>query len=328
MMKLFKLHLLCLLLLVFPLSACGQSTPIQPSTTESDWSYIFTDSSGAEVTLTRKPATVAVLFSSYAEIWTLAGGTVSVTVGESIDRGFVARDTPLVDSGAGKTIDLELLLAAQPDFIIGSADLEAQADACRIMSEAGIPAALFQVDTFEDYLSMLKICTDITGNEAAYAEHGTVVADEIARITSSVERHLSENPNEKRDFLLIRAGSQYSATKAKRAPDNFVCVMLDELGGHNIADEATLLLDGLSLEEILLQDPEHIFLTTMGSEDAAKAYIEDLFRQDGWSSLDAVKTGRYTFLPKELFHYKPNARWADAYACLAELLYPELNWNA
>ena len=30
------------------------------------------------------------------------------------------------------------------------------------------------------------------------------------------------------------------------------------------------------------------------------------------------------FLEKELFHFKPNARWAEAYELLAKLLYPEL----
>ena len=78
------------------------------------------------------------------------------------------------------------------------------------------------------------------------------------------------------------------------------------------------------LEEILLQDPDHIFLTTMGSEEAAKAYIGDLFLQDGWNRLTAVQNGQYTFLPKELFHFKPNARWAEAYEILAQTLYPEL----
>jgi iron complex transport system substrate-binding protein len=133
------------------------------------------------------------------------------------------------------------------------------------------------------------------------------------------------NGSEAKEILFIRAGSQYSATKAKRAPDHFACIMLDQLGSHNVADDAAILLDGLSLEEILLRDPDYIFLTTMGNEDAAKAYIGDLFLQEGWSSLTAVQKGCYTFLPKDLFHFKPNARWAEAYGVLAQTLYPELN---
>lgn len=305
------------LILAMLLSACGAG----PAVSEGNLSYTFTDSTGTRITLTEKPETVAVLFSSYAEIWTLAGGSVAVTVGESVERGFVPADVKLVDEGAGKTIDYELLLAAQPDFVIGSADIAAQAEVCQTLASRGIPCALFRVDTFEEYLSMLKICTDITGNPAAYETYGTAVQARIANLKNAVGE-LAADP---KNILFIRAGSQYSATKAKRAPDNFVCTMLDELGSHNIADDAAILLDGLSLEHILLQNPDYIFLTTMGSEDAATQYIEDLFAQDGWKDLTAVKNGDYTFLPKELFHFKPNARWAEAYDLLAELLYPELN---
>lgn len=318
MRRSFSILLLCLALL---LSACTA----QPKNTASDdWSCTFTDSTGATITLTQKPETVAVLFSSYAEIWILAGGTVSVTVGESIVRGFAAEGTPLVDEGAGKAIDCELLLAAQPDLIIGSADIAAQVEACQIMAKNGIPTALFRVDTFDEYLDMLKICTDITRNANAYKQHGTAVANQIDTILSTVDAHLV-NGAETKNILFIRAGSQYSATKAKRAPDNFVCTMLDELGAYNIANDAAVLLDTLSLEEILLRDPDYIFLTTMGSEEAAINYIQDLFSQEGWNDLIAVKTGSYTFLSKEMFHFKPNAQWAEAYRTLAQLLYPELN---
>lgn len=294
------------------------SCSVQPISEEKQIS--FTDSMNHLVSLDKTPETVAVLFSSYAEIWNLAGGMVSVTVGESVERGFAPLETPLVDDGAGKTIDMELLLAAQPDFVIGSADIDAQVEACGLLRQAGIPAALFRVDTFSDYLSMLKTCTQITGDAQAYETHGTAVKGRIDEILAAAQTQQSQQ----KDILFIRAGSQYSSTKAKRAPDNFVCIMLDELGAHNIADEAEVLLDGLSLEEILLQDPDHIFLTTMGSEQAAVSYIGELFSQDGWKELTAVKQEHYTFLEKELFHFKPNARWAEAYESLAKLLYPEL----
>ena len=294
------------------------SCSVQPISEEKQIS--FTDSMNHLVSLDKTPETVAVLFSSYAEIWNLAGGMVSVTVGESVERGFAPLETPLVDDGAGKTIDMELLLAAQPDFVIGSADIDAQVEACGLLRQAGIPAALFRVDTFSDYLSMLKTCTQITGDAQAYETHGTAVKGRIDEILAAAQTQQSQQ----KDILFIRAGSQYSSTKAKRAPDNFVCIMLDELGAHNIADEAEVLLDGLSLEEILLQDPDHIFLTTMGSEQAAVSYIGELFSQDGWKDLTAVKQEQYTFLEKELFHFKPNVRWAEAYELLAKLLYPEL----
>ena len=128
---------LFLIFLVLSLLLTG-CTPAAP--TSSEGFCTFTDSTGAEVCVSEKPQTVAVLFSSFAQIWQLAGGTVSVTVGESVSRGFASEHAVLVDAGAGKTIDHELLLAARPDLVIGSADIKAHTDACRAASAAGIPA--------------------------------------------------------------------------------------------------------------------------------------------------------------------------------------------
>lgn len=298
------------------LGGCATAAPV----TGAGEYYAFADSTGAQVTLGEKPEKVAVLFSSFAEVWVTAGGKVDITVGESVERGFAGDSVMLVDAGAGKTVDLERLLAERPDFVIASADIPAQVDACARLREAGIPCALFRVDTFQDYLAMLKVCTDITGDSEAYARHGTQVSEEIVAILAQVKA-LEAAPA---DILFIRAGSQYSATKAKRAPENFVCIMLQELGSHNIADDAPVLLDGLSQEAILLSSPQHIFITTMGSEEAARKYITELFEGPLWREVDAVRSGNVTFLPKELFHFKPNGRWAQAYRYLAECLYPEL----
>ena len=80
--------------------------------------YTFTDDTGAVVTVPEKPETVAVLLSSLADLWITAGGTVDITVGETVERGFAPENVILVDAGAGKTIDLEGLIAARPDFVL------------------------------------------------------------------------------------------------------------------------------------------------------------------------------------------------------------------
>ncbi len=281
--------------------------------------YTFTDDAGRRVSLRKKPEKVAVLFSSYAEIWQLAGGEVAVTVGESIERGIASEGTPLVDAGAGKSIDAELLLSYAPDFVLCSADLSGQMEAAAVLEDAGVPASAFHVESFEDYLRMLKICTDILEQPSAYETYGLQVRAEIGRVLEEAQAQKASQGGKK--ILFIRAGSSYNATKAKTPENNFVCQMLSELGAQNIAEQADILLEELSLEEILLQNPDYIFISTMGSEGAAKEYMQSLFAAPGWQELDAVRNGAYAFLPKELFHFKPNARWAEAYAYLAELLY-------
>lgn len=281
--------------------------------------YTFTDDTGAEVTVPGKPQKVAVLLSSLADLWITAGGSVDISVGESVQRGFADASVILVDEGAGKTINLEALIAAQPDFVLYASDLSGQLECAETLRSAGIPAAGFAVETFEDYLRVLKICTDILQTPENYERCGAAVKVEIDAMIATA-RAQEAQPT----ILFVRAGSSAKVTKAKTAENHFVCAMLKELGTINIAEKAPILLDGLSTEEILLSDPDYILFTTMGDETAGKAYMESLMSDPVWQTLTAVKTGSVHQLPKELFQYKPNARWGEAYAYLTELLYGDI----
>ena len=288
--------------------------------------YSFTDHMGREVKLDKVPTRVAILFSSYAEIWQIAGGSVAVTVADSVERGFADSDSVIVDGGAGHTtLDTELLVASSPDFVVGTADYPVQVAACELLAEQGIPTALFKVESFDGYLSVLRIFTDILGTDEKYTEFGADIRAKIDSYRDAVSNYLENNPEKKRKMLFIRAGSSARSTKAKRAEDHFACAMLEELGLYNIADAAPVLLDGLSVEEIVSADPEWIFVSMMGeSEEAVKSNVASILSKDGYSSLDAVTGGRVEFLPKDLFHYKPNHRWAEAYRYLIEAVYPEV----
>jgi len=304
-----RLILTLLFILFIPLfSACT------PSPTETD-GIQFTDALEQTVILPKEPKNAAILFSSFADIWVSAGGTVKITVGESIERGFAENDAILIDNGAGKTIDIEALIASNPDIVIGSADIDAQKEAAEICRKAGIPTVLLQVESFEDYLDALKLFTDITGKTELYEKYGTAVKEEIDDIKESFTY---DSKTEK--ILFIRAGSSERSTKAKNTEQHFVCGMLKELGTENIADYAPVLLDGLSFEDILMHDPEFIFISTMGDETAAREYMSGVLKKAEWQSLSAVKNGKVYFLPKDLFQFKPNALWAESYKYLAEIL--------
>ena len=263
------------------------------------------------------PETVAVLFSSLAEIWLEAGGEIDITVGETIERGFAPAGTALVDEGAGKTVNLELLISMEPDLVICSADIPAQAEAAAILEEAGISILLCRVESFSDYLTTLNAMTAVTGYTEAY-DAALAKKAEIGSIL------VQTSINEPLEILFIRAGSSASSTKAKLAEDHFACAMLEEMGCVNIANAAPVLLDGLSMESILLADPDYIFFSLMGSEESARAYVESLLSGETWGQLTAVQEGKISILPKELFHYKPCGRWPEAYRYLADILTGEI----
>lgn len=291
------------------------SGAVETNKPESSGEYFtFTDSEGEIVELSHKPQKTAVLFSSLAECWIEAGGEVYVTVGESVERGLVKEETELVDKGAGKTVDTEKLISLEPDFVICSADIASHRDVASALKKAKIPVAMLRMDTFEDYLTILRTLTKITGKTENYEQFGENAKSEIEQIISGGKRE--NNPK----ILFVRSGSSYSSAKAKKADDNFAAKILEDFGCVNIADKAEVLLDNLSTEVILKENPQYIFVSVMGDYDNSKAYMQELLAKKEYASLDAVKNGRVYFLPKELFQYKPCGRWAESYRYISSIL--------
>ena len=306
------------------LSACapggGEASTSAPTTSSAgaeqsaQGTCTFTDSLGNTVELEQPPKRVAALLGSYAETWLLAGGEgVAVTQDAYDERGLeLPEDT--VNLGANQQPDLEALFAAEPDLVLLTPDLDGQMGLRDSLEAAGIPAAWFKVETFDDYLNMLKICTDLTGRSDLYQKNGLDIQSEIDAAIASVPE--GEAPT----VLLLRAYS--SGVRAKNS-DNIAGAILKDLGAANIADSDSGLLEDLQMESILAADPEFIFVTTMGaSQEAALESLDELLHSDpAWQTLTAVKEDRVEVLPKDLFHYKPNARWGESYQMLAELMY-------
>ena len=123
-------------------------------------------------------------------------------------------------------------------------------------------------------------------------------------------------------ILFIRAGSSARSTKAKNSEGHFAAAMLEELGCSNLANRAPILMDGLSIEEILSCDPDRIFVVPMGGDtEESRAIMEAMFAENpAWYELTAVREGRVHYMDKRLYNLKPNARWGEAYEKLEAIL--------
>ncbi len=303
-----KLTLIILSLLIV-LCGCGKTEETVSTT-------VFTDALGREVALTSNKRVISA-YGSFAEVWTLAGGTLVGVTEDAISERQLELGDDVAIIGSVKAPDLEFIISLEPDFLILSADIAPHVSLDEALTNAGITHAYFRTDTFEQYLEMLNLFCSLTGREDLYKANGTDIKDKIDSIISAVQS------GEKRpSVLLIRAFS--TGAKAKGA-DNPAGVILEDLNTDNIVERHNSLLEDLSIEEIIAEDPDYIFVSTMGSDDKALAALaEGIASNPAWKDLSAVKNGRYNILPKELFHYKPNAKWAESYEYIAKIIYPEI----
>lgn len=272
--------------------------------------HVFTDALGRKISIIA-PERVGIASGSLAECWMLAGGTAAAVTQDAVDERNLELPEDAVNLGSLKDPSLETILAAKLDFLILMPSLKSHLALAETLDKAGITYAYFDVETFDDYLELLKIFTDITNRPDLYEKNG-------AALKPRIEKALEEGKvSEQVKVLLLRASA--SRIKAQNS-DSMVGAMLKEFGCINIADSDTGLSGDLSIEGIVKEDPDYIFVVCMGDVEEAKIQYNTLSSNPIWKTLQAVENGNCKFLEKELFHYKPNARWGESYEKLAELL--------
>ena len=304
------LSLLLIISLIF-LCSCTEHKPDPTGT------VTFTDALGRKVSVPEDPKRVAALLGSFADIWTLAGGDLCAAADDAWeDFGLTLEGA--VNIGGAHSPSAELLISADPEFVIASASTASNVEMMDLLESMGITVAYFDVDNFEDYLGMLNICTDITGRKDLYEQNGLRLK---AQIDAIKERYQGADiPENERKILILRAASTF--VKAKGSQGTILGEMLADMGCVNIADSDTSLLENLSAEAVIRENPHHIFVVTMGSNDEkAKKTLENMIKENpAWSTLDAIRSDRLYIMDKTLFNLKPNARFAEAYEILADIL--------
>ena len=313
---------------VLSLSACGTASdvpadprPVAEQEAAAPESYTFTDDMGNEVTV-NDPQRVVACMGSFANTWELAGGTL---VGVSDDAftfdNFDIASPDVQSVGDFASLNLEAIIALEPDFVImtsgtgGRGGDSSQADFKSALDASGIPVAYFEVTTFDDYLRMLRVFCDITGRDDLYEQNGVAVQKAIDDAIAAVPAE-GDAPT----ALLM---TTYSRGTRVQASSSMAGDMLADLGAVNLADENQSLLSDFSLESIIDLDPDFIFVIPMGNDTAAatKNLEAQTAENPAWATLSAVQNDRYIVLDPNLFLYKPNANWAQAYETLAGHLY-------
>lgn len=312
-----KIASLFLAAVLFALGGCSGKTEGGDALPNDDNVIVFTDALNREVKIEKQPKRVAAIIGSFADVWQLAGGEVCATADDAWDD-FGLELGEAVNLGGAHSPSVEALLSANPDFVIASASTAPDVEMKETLEQAEITVAYFDVDSFYDYLSMLNICTDITGRKDLYEKNGTLLAEQIEAIKKECAD--SGLTDKEKTVLLLRASS--GSVKAKGSEGTILGEMLADLGCINIADSDDTLLENLSVESVIRNEPYRIFVVTMGN-DTEKAIdnVNAMMKENpAWGSLSAVKENRIYYMDRKLFNIKPNAKWVESYEQLGKIL--------
>ena len=309
---------------------------------ETDTAALAASSTGADLEGVSKEqpyARVLALSRSIGELWLLAGGELAGITEDGLDLDGIGH---AVSIGTITKPSEEAVIALNPDLVLYSGELSSHQELAGKLEKMGIPALSITVDSFRDYADIMGSLTEMTGHPERYAENVEAVSKKIEQVIGKIpttsdeesemawngesemasngESEMASNPDSKNSYLAIRV----SATKNKALKnDYFACAIFNDLQLTNVVEDSGE-LDDLNLEAIAAADPDYIFVVLQGEEEEAKTSLRDAFADKPvWKELSAVKDGKFFILPKDLFQYKPNARWAEAYEYVFQLIYGE-----
>lgn len=289
---------------------------------ETETTVTYMDKFGTLTKVTKKPEKVVIAYNSILGLWYYMGGTSLTKVKGTVNVPEEALDN--MDLGSTRGISLEAIIALEPDLVILAANVESQVALAPILQESGIETMIIDtsVKPYQRFRENAYLFSRIIGTEGEDEER-------IRPIIQSVDL-LIEQAKTVEDKPSVAAIFTTSKSMSLESDIALTGEIIHLLGGSNILNASEVKAEGetrvpFSIEAIVAKNPEIIMISTMGSVDAAKEYVGKMIEENPvWHELDAVKNGRVYYLPKAYSVYKPNEKYAEAFAHIGSLLYPEV----
>ncbi|MBE8949667.1 MAG: ABC transporter substrate-binding protein [Quinella sp. 3Q1] len=311
-----KKILSAILIAGFLLTGCGTEKNSPPA--EMEQAQVFAtidDDAGRKVILQQKPTRIVVTSASFLEPLHAVGGVI---VGRPDSKNKMpdwAKD--LASVGAVYQIDVERLLNCAPDLVIVNKGMNEKL--LPVLEENKIPALVVELKTYDDVKRGLKNFSAISGDTQAGEK---IIADMDAAIKAIVERV----PKEKLRVAILHSTAQGLTVQLDGSIAGSIAKMF---GWENVASGMTPLEKNpdaapYSMETLAEQNPEIIFVTSMGDLDEIKSNMTRAIAENAaWQAIGAVKDNRLYFLPQDLFLLSPGLRYPEAVKTMAQLIYSD-----
>lgn len=277
-----------------------------------------TDAFGNPCEITLRPKRTVLCYPSLLEIWMDCGGALAGMHTPQKTDILPPGTESIPKVGSYMHPNAEIIVHLKPDLVILSGMTGRHRPLGDLLRKSGIEVLYLKYDNYADYRAISALFSRILGRKE--------LAAEPARVEREVQT-IRERCRKRKGptfLVLLFNGAEFRAETNQAHASS----ILSALGGRNIlrAEGRDLRSQraSYSREELLLQDPDCIFLIPAAKSAAVnREAIRKFIHDPALQSLKAVRTGRLHVLPPELFHYKPNKRFPDAFRHAEKLLYPE-----
>ena len=310
-----KIILLTMLLLTLIISGCDEDNGKVTTVTREIFNLI-TDDAGRDVPLDKKPERIVVISASFLEPLHAVGGTVVGRPDSKTQMPNWAKD--IASIGQVYNVDVEKVIACNPDLVIINKGMNEKL--LDVLDKNKIPALILDMKSYDNVKNELEIFGELTENTEKAAE---IIAD----MDSDIKATINKMPKEKKRVAILHSTAQGLSVQLEGSIAGNIVKMF---GWENVASGMTPLEGNpdaapYSLETLAEQNPEIIFVTSMGKIDEIKSNMKkNIESNPAWQSIGAIKKNQLYYLPQDLFLLSPGLRYPEAVDTMAKLIYPNL----
>lgn len=274
------------------------------------------DAFGEVQKVTTSPARTVICYPSLLEIWLDCGGFPAgmhtPRKAEPLPPGL--ENVPHV--GSYMHPNMEAVVRLKPDLVILSGMTGRHRAFGELLRKSGIEVLHLKYDNYSDYARIAGIFSSILATRSA-----STVCGKVQKEVDSIIRRCSGRKGP--SFLVLFFNGAEFRAETNRAHAAYIFAAL---GGCNILNSTGFAVRAerisFSPEKLLLKDPDCIFLVPGAKSEALNREAFRKFQENpSMRNLKAVRTNRLHILPSDLFQYKPNHRFPEAFRYAENLLY-------
>ena len=294
------------------LTACGAPAAENPQT-GSAYATV-TDDNGRTVTFDKKPERIVVTSASFLEPLYAVGGSV---VGRPESKTKVppeAKEVPRI--GRVYQIDAEKVIALKPDLVILNKGMNEKL--IDTLNANYIKTLVLDMKSYEDVKREIGIFAALTGEK----EKGEAL---VQKMDADIDAVRTSIPQEKKRVAIIHSTGQGLSVQLDGSIAGCIANMLcweNTAAGMPALDKNPDAAP-YSMETLVAQNPDILFVTSMGDEAEIRASMEAMFADNpAWQTVTAIREGRVYYLPQEMFLFSPGLDYPAAAKYMAGLVYP------